>query len=100
LTGGVAVLFLGLSATSASAATGEKAHLSHGSNGVAGSSGSAKKVKEGSGGVGALLISNNDGYGLINVPLPSGTTLSELTALNTGYELTEPAQEELLASPS
>ncbi len=89
VTGGVAVMFLGLSATAASAAPGAKPHLSHGTNGVAGSSGSAKKINEGNGGVGALLTSDNDGYGLINVPEPVGTTLSELTALNTGYEVTE-----------
>ncbi|MGB7051876.1 MAG: hypothetical protein WBG41_09925 [Acidimicrobiales bacterium] len=89
LVGLVAMVCLGVGATAASAAATEKATLSHGTNGQANSSGEAKKVKEGGGGEGALLTSNNYGYGLINVRIPAGTTLSDLTALNTGYEVTE-----------
>lgn len=89
LVGLVAMVCLGVGATAASAGTTEKAKLSHGTNGQANSSGGAKKVQEGNGGEGALLTSNNDGYGLISVSIPTGTTLSDLTALNTGYEVTE-----------
>ncbi len=89
LVGLVAILCLGVGATAASAGTTERAKLSHGTNGQANSSGQAKKVKEGNGGDGALLTSNNYGYGLASVSIPNGTTLSDLTALNTGYEVTE-----------
>jgi len=89
ISGVVAILFLGIGAPSAFAGSTERPHLSHGTNGQPNSSGAAKKVKESNGGEGALLTSVNDGYGLISVNLPSSTTLSELTALSTGYELTE-----------
>ncbi len=83
------ILVLGVCATAASAGTIEKAKLYHGTNDQPNSSGAAKKVNEGSGGAGALLTSNDYGYGLISVNIPHGTTLSDLTALNTGYEVTE-----------
>ena len=83
------MLALGVSAVAASAAPGEHAKLSHGTNGQPNSNGAAKKVQEGNGGVGAVLTSENYGYGLISVNPPAGTTLSELTALSTGYEVTE-----------
>ncbi len=84
-----ASLFVSVGATSAFAGATESAHLSHGTNGQPNSSGAAKKVKESGGGVGAMLTSVNDGYGLISVNLPATTTLSQLTALSTGYEVTE-----------
>jgi hypothetical protein len=84
-----AVVFLAVGATTASAGTTEHARLSHGTNGQPDSNGAAKKVKESDGGAGALLTSVNLGYGLISVKLPASTTLSELTALSTGYEVTE-----------
>jgi len=84
-----AVLFLSVGATSAFAGATESAHLSHGTNGQPNSSGAAKKVRESGGGLGAMLTSVNDGYGLISVNLPATTTLSQLTALSTGYEVTE-----------
>jgi hypothetical protein len=87
--GVVAAVSLSVGAPSAFAGATEHAKLSHGTNGQADSNGAAKKVKESNGGVGALLTSVNLGYGLISVRLPAATTLSELTALSTGYEVTE-----------
>jgi len=89
VTGVVAILFVSLGATSAFAGATEHAQLSHGTNGQPNSNGAAKKVKESNGGSGALLTSVNLGFGLISVKLPASTTLSELTALSTGYEVTE-----------
>jgi hypothetical protein len=67
LIGGATVLSLGVSATVASAGSSEHVRLSHGTNGQPNSTGAAKKVKEGDGGVGALLTSEDYGYGLISV---------------------------------
>lgn len=89
LMGLATILCLGVCATAASAGTMEKAKLYHGTNGQPNSSGAATKVKEGNGGVGALLTSDDYGYGLLSVGIPRGTTLSDLTALTTGYEVTE-----------
>jgi hypothetical protein len=89
LMGLVTILCFGIGVTAASAGTMERAKLAHGTNGQPNSSGAAQKVKEGNGGEGALLTSDDDGYGLVSVSIPTGTTLSELTALNTGYEVTE-----------
>jgi hypothetical protein len=89
ITGVVAVMFLSVGATSAFAGSTSSVSFLHGTNGQASSNGAAKKVKESNGGKGALLTSVNYGYGVASVKVPSGTTLSELTALSTGYELTE-----------
>jgi hypothetical protein len=57
-----------------------------GDNGVAGSSGSA-----GESGGAAVLTSNGDGYGLVSAGFPARTTFSQLSSLETDYDLTQGA---------
>jgi hypothetical protein len=82
------MVLVGAGAISASATTLGKAHLSSGTNNEPSSSGSATKVMRRDGG-GALLTSNNYGYGSIAIHIPSPVTVNALTALNTDFEVNE-----------
>ena len=61
----------------------------NGNNGVAGASGSAMQVNSSGGGTAAQLTSVGDGYGVVYVTFPTGTTVSQLQNLSTDYTLTQ-----------
>jgi hypothetical protein len=82
------IVLMGAGAISASAKASGKAHLSSGTNHQADSSGSATKLTGAEGG-GALLTSNNYGYGAISVPIPSPVTMNALTTLKTDFKVNE-----------